>query len=373
MLSREKEIAAVTILYALTFLFAAAAVSCSSEDGKESDAAHGGDTYLNTSDGHQNDQHLVSDTASASQDSSANWHGYFPQKAIWYTDFSQAKVHADSAAIIDWLDKAGGWGTGKMQIDFSIEVLEADANTPMRSFTPTDEHWTPDCDIAKVPVPPNGALEEESGYKCTQDGDCHLIVVHRPTMKLYELYRVLEITETSFKSGCLAVWDMTRVYGEKGRGAQCTSADAAGFPIAPLLFTADEVKAGEINHAIRFILPNNRLRKATHVRPATHGNKDTTGGANAPPYGSHFRLKASYDISKLSPGAQVVARALKKYGMFHADGGQIALTAQGDRFTKTKWKGLLGAQDLASLKVTDFEVIDHGSTIKTTYNCVREP
>lgn len=47
-----------------------------------------------------------------------------------------------------------------------------------------------------------------------------------------------------------------QVYPDDGRGEQCTSADAAGFPMSTLLFTADEVYAGEINHAIRFILPN---------------------------------------------------------------------------------------------------------------------
>ena len=31
------------------------------------------------------------------------------------------------------------------------------------------------------------------------------------------------------------------------------SSDAAGFPIAPLLVTADELAAGAVNHALRFI------------------------------------------------------------------------------------------------------------------------
>jgi len=85
-----------------------------------------------------------------------------------------------------------------------------------------------------------------------------------------------------------------------GRGDQCTSADAAGFPIAPLLFTADEVAAGEIAHAIRFILPNNRVRARSMVRPATHGT-NTTGDANAPPYGVHFRLRADFRLPPRLP------------------------------------------------------------------------
>ena len=174
---------------------------------------------------------------------------------------------------------------------------------------------------------------------------------------------------TTFQGGCLAVWNTGTTYTTTLRGDQCTSADAAGFPIAPLLFTADEVKAGHIDHAIRFILPNNRVKRG-YVRPATHGTS-TTGGTSAPSYGVHLRLRADYPIANLKPGAQVVARAMQKYGMYHADGGNIALTADSDRHTTAKWAGLLGSTDLAALKVTDFEVIDHGSSIALTNDCVR--
>ncbi|HET9620655.1 MAG TPA: hypothetical protein VFP84_04770, partial [Kofleriaceae bacterium] len=143
----------------------------------------------------------------------------------------------------------------------------------------------------------------------------------------------------------------------------------AGFPMTPLLFTADEVKAGHIDHAIRFVLPNDRVKRG-FTRPATHATS-TTGGTNAPPYGVHFRLRADYPISSLKPGAQVVARALQKYGMYHADGGNIALTAQSDRHTTAKWTGLLASGDLAALKVSDFEVIDHGAMISLTGDCNR--
>ena len=57
--------------------------------------------------------------------------------------------------------------------------------------------------------------------------------------------------------------------------------------------------------------------------------------------------------------------------MYHADGGNIALTAQSDRHTVAKWDGLLAPQDLAALKVEDFEVIDHGPMITLTLDCAR--
>ena len=166
------------------------------------------------------------------------------------------------------------------------------------------------------------------------------------------------------------MWNTRAEYTDTLRGDQCTSADAAGFSIAPLLFSADEVAAGEIDHAIRFILPNDRVRRG-YVRPATHGTT-TTGGPAAPAYGMHFRLRADYPVDTLpTEGAKVVARAMQKYGMYHADGGNIALTAATDRYTTAKWDGLLEAKDLSDLAVEDFEVMDHGATIELTLDCVR--
>ena len=60
--------------------------------------------------------------------------------------------------------------------------------------------------------------------------------------------------------------------------------------------------------------------------------------------------------------------------MYHADGGNIALTAQNDRHTVHKWAGLLGSADLAALRIEDFEEIAPGAApIALTLDCVRAP
>jgi serine/threonine-protein kinase len=298
---------------------------------------------------------------------------YFPRGAVWYQDVSAAPLDPQSAQTIAWLQNAGGWGLGRMQIDFSIEVLSAGPSTPLRSFVPTSDHYSPDCDFDPVPLPPGGALEGETGYECESDGDCHLIVAQRSRNRLYEMWRA-NIAGGTFYGGCLAVWDMSRVYEPAGRGENCTSADAAGYPIAPLLFTADEVASGEIPHAIRFVLPNGRIRNGVYVHPATHSTGAASAPSPAPPYGARFRLRADYPLSSLpNDGARVVARALQRYGMFLADGGQVALTAQSDRFTTEKWSGLLGSRDLQAIQVSDFEMIDGGARIAYTGDCARVP
>jgi serine/threonine-protein kinase len=298
--------------------------------------------------------------------------GYFPASSPWHQDVSAAPLDSESAAIIQTLANDGGWGNGNaFQIDFSFEVLQGDASTPFRTFTRTGDFYSPDCDFVPMPVPAVGALEGEDGYACQNDGDCHLIVVHQPTHMLYEMWRA-DIRGAAFNGGCLAVWDMSKDYGNLGRGEGCTSADAAGFPIAPLLFSADEVAAGEIRHAVRFILPNERIRHLVYVHPGTHSTGPTSGGPTAIPYGARLRLRADYPLGNLpNAGARVVARALQKYGMMLADGGQIALTAQNDTFTTQKWNGLLGPQDLRLLHVSDFEVVDSGPKIDSPDDCTR--
>jgi hypothetical protein len=350
-------------------LLAALVAACSSDGNKPADAVDSG-----APDAQQvhNDASADGARSDSGQPLTSTQGRYFPDDAFMYERVDSVPVDPDSTTITTWLQNAGGWGTGSMRIDFSIEVLQADANTPKRSFEATDEFYEPDCDPAPIPVPADGALEGEEGYACTSDGDCHLIVVSRSEQRLYEMWRA-NLSGNMFEGGCAVVWDMARVYGAEGRGEQCTSADAAGFPIAPLLFSADEVKAGHVDHAIRFILPNARMRAKTYQHPGNHAG-GPSGPADAPIYGSRWRLKSSFDLSKLpNDGARVVARALQQYGMVLADGGNIALTAQSDRFTMAKWDGLLGPRDLDEIQPTDFEVLQTGEPITLTFECERTP
>jgi len=230
----------------------------------------------------------------------------FPAQAVWNQDISTAPAHADSAAMITGLNGLGGWGFGRMQIDFSMQVVHAPANSPVRTiigFPSNDEYYAPDCEPVgtAMPVPANAAIEGMDGLACDNgNGDCHLLVVQDKT--LYEAYTANASGTTGLESMCLAVWKLDRVYPASNRGDHCTSADAAGFPIAPLLFNADEVYAamqvanGDIGHAIRFILPNARMatslvggvKRKVYVRPASHAG-GPTGPDNTIPYGSAFR------------------------------------------------------------------------------------
>jgi serine/threonine-protein kinase len=295
----------------------------------------------------------------------------FPCDSPWYKDVRNAAVAADSSAITSAI---GAWGTGKFMIDFSFILQHANASTPRHAFT---VEYADESDSAPVPVPPGGSLEGESGYTCTTGGDCHLIVVDDSTHKLFELWSV-QNAAGPYQASQLSVWDLTKHYGPEGRGLGCTSADAAGLAIMPGLIGVREAKAGAINHALRFILPNNKIRKGpSFVAPATHGTSSTTS-AGGPAYGMRLRLKPSFDESKItSIGGKALVRALKTYGMLLADGGQYALTAEDDKLPSRQdpsltWNGVLAAGDVKDITPADFEVLEHGA-IQTSKDCTLLP
>lgn len=321
----------------------------------------------------------------------------FPASSVWNQDISTAPLHPDSAAMIATLSGLGGFGNGRMQIDFSLHVVHAPPGSPTR--TTVSHPWgyyDPDCEPlgTELPVPPGAAIEGRTDLNCNNlDNDCHLLVVQGET--IYEAYLAAEAGATEIETHCLAVWHLGAVYPPEGRGEHCTSADAAGFPISALLFNADEIQAsldsdpaggGDLGHAIRFILPNASMASDAnlggvggrlYVRPASHAG-GPSGPATSVPYGARLRMKDDFPVDEYPPSVRVVLNTFVRFGIVLADGGTVALTAESDLYTTTKWADLgidsrifdqtPGATDVS---ITHFEVIDTGPRIAETYDCVR--
>ena len=324
-----------------------------------------------------------------------------PAASVWYQDISAATVHLQSASMIAALAGEGGFGFGRMQIDlFGFRVVQAAPDAPTRAIVALpgpDGYYHGDCEPvgSAMPVPPGAAIEGQDGLACDNDSeDCHLLVVQGDL--LYEAYRVDEIDASTLEAQCLVVWRLNLVYPPEGRGEHCTSADAAGFPIAPLLFNADEIASAlsldstgntvDLGHAVRFILPNDNMASFDgesgtednlYVRPASHAG-DPSGPEASVPYGSRLRLRSDFPLAGYNPAARVLLNTFKRYGIVLADGGNIALTAEDDVYTTTKWDDLgvdsrifdltPGALDVT---VSDFQVLDTGPRIAETYECVR--
>lgn len=324
----------------------------------------------------------------------------FPAGAVWNQNIEAAPLHPDSDLMIDTLDGLGGFGGvdfRRMQIDFSLHVVHAAIDAPTRIIVShPDGYYSPDCEApgTSMPVPLDAAIEGETGLTCDNLGnDCHLLVVQGDT--LYEAYRATASGGDALEAQCLAVWHLDVVYPPQGRGEHCTSADAAGFPMAPLMFNADDIATqlandpaggGDLGHAIRFIIRNERMASddtlggvagRLYVRPASHAG-GPSGPVDSVPYGARLRLRAGFPLDGYNPAARVILNTFKRYGIVLADGGNIALTAESDLYTDTSWSELgvdsrifdltPGAQDV---DITDFEVIDTGPRIAETYECVR--
>ncbi len=309
--------------------------------------------------------------------------GLFEKPNPWNKDVSVFPISNRSAAIITVLATPvlngglGGWGNGNvLQTDRSIAILYADNTTPRGTVSAAPGYYLPDGEATplQMPLPLNGNTEGNPGYACDRaNEDCHVLVVERTEKKLYELYNATGTASSMVALGAF-VWDLTKQYTDVLRGDQCTSADAAGLPMAALIPTADEVAAGDVPHALRFILPNPRMKAGVFVRPATHAGGPSSGNPDAPPYGVRFRLKASFDETPYNASARVILRAMKKYGMILSDGGNIALTFADDKLSTAKWANLgITNQTFNTIRVTDFDVVDLGPEIVNTFDCVRAP
>lgn len=327
---------------------------------------------------------------------------YFPATSWIYTDITGAPLRSNSAAMTAWLEDAGGWGNNnRFQIDTSFVVLDADASTPRVAPSTNDPlEYSSDCDPnVQMPVPANGRIEGYDDYVCpgrvTGDpaGDCHMLVADFASNTLSEAYQAT-YSGGSFYSTCTIAWNMTKdawgappaagstlpSVGQRnwGIGRDCTGPDAAGFPIAPLLFTIGDVLSGRVEHAIRFTLPNSRMQRAAkdgdpepaYVWPATHAGGPQAYDPDAPIYGSRWRLKPDFDPASrgLDPNNAVVKAVvygLQHYGMLLSDGGEIALMAEDASDCATTWDDLWGSSGsrvLNGIRPSDFDVLDTGSS-----------
>ena len=227
----------------------------------------------------------------------------FPANNPWRRDISQAKVRRNSAA---WVRSVGlrtdlhaDFGENQ-RYGIPFETVPADQRkVPIRFTAYGDES-----DPGPYPVPLDARVEA--------GGDRHVLVASA-NCHLYELYGAYRTTR-GWKAKSGAVFDLT---SNKLRPDGWTSADAAGLPMLPGLVRASEVRAGHIDHALRFTVSTTQRG---YIHPATH-QAGATNSRRVPPMGARFRLKASYSLRRFHGQALVILRCLKKYGMFVADNG----------------------------------------------------
>ncbi|MFN0101673.1 MAG: hypothetical protein ACKV2U_06225 [Bryobacteraceae bacterium] len=268
----------------------------------------------------------------------------FPVDNIWNTPVDQLAIHPSSSTWIATIGATGGvhadfgagiWDGGPIGIPF-VPVPATQPKYPATFL------YQSESDTGPYAVPLNAPIEGGSG----STGDRHAISVETGNCILYEIYRAFP-QSSSWKGDSGAIFSLL---SNALRPATWTSADAAGLPIFAGLVRYDEIAAGEIRHAIRFTVP--QTQKA-YVWPARHYASSLTG-AQYPPMGARFRLRAGFDVSSYSLTNRIILNAMKKYGMMLADNG-------------SKWY-ISGAPDsrwndsdlhnLGNVKGSDFEAVD---------------
>jgi len=304
----------------------------------------------------------------------------------WNQNISQAPVATNSAAIINSI--IAKYGNGRFHPDFGQDYQSA--SNPLYGIPYNVVHgnstakiqvvidaYPDESDLQDAPIPANAVIEGDTQNGPTvgvdNRGDSHLLVWDEDNNVAYEFYRASrpsENTDGMWHADQESVWDMKT---NSFRPLGWTSADAAGLPILPGLARPDEALPtsqggqGIIRHALRFTLPNPVILNQ-YLYPGSHtANPGNTNASIQPAMGARFRLKASVDISTLNPQSEVVAQALKDYGLIVADNGsafyltgasysvgatnQFALTWDDNDIQDT-------AHGLKSLLFTNFEVVD---------------
>ena len=224
----------------------------------------------------------------------------FPSSNVWNQRVDGLSVASNSAAMVNAIGAGNYLHPDFDAIGDGIPYNIVDSSTPTYnvSFDYADES-----DPGPYPIPASPRIEAGS--------DRHLLTLDLNQCKLWELYNVRQ-SGSSWSAGSGAIFDL---HSNALRPAGWTSADAAGLPIFPGLVRYEEMLTGSIDHALRFTAPNTcgKIYPARHLTAAPC--------SNLPPMGLRVRLKASVDISRFGPHAQIVLTALKRYGMILADNG----------------------------------------------------
>ena len=226
-----------------------------------------------------------------------------PPDNVWNIPIDKLPVHPNSETFVSTIGPTRG-----LHPDFSaggggIPFVIVEAGQPR---VPVTFGSAGESDPGPYPIPPDAPIEGGA--------DRHILVLDRGACLLYEVYAAFLQPDGSWRAGSGALFDLR---SNRLRPAGWTSADAAGFAILPGLVRYDEMASGEIRHAIRMTVPQTRRE---YLWPARHFASSLTG-AQYPPMGLRFRLKASFDISPFPADVQVILRALKKYGAFVSDNG----------------------------------------------------
>jgi hypothetical protein len=234
-------------------------------------------------------------------------------ESAWNQDVSHASTARSSARYIARIGRLGGnqsirpglGGDGLYGIPYTV-VGAGRAKVRVKG-----SHWAHG--FRRGPIPPHARVENGS--------DRHLVVIQRGTCRLFELF------DARYMGGPRHRWHAAatarfNLRSRKRHHPGSASADAAGLPILPGLVRYNEVKRGQVRHALRVVFSATRRG---YIHPAT---RDASPYCDRylPPMGLRMRLSHGYfehNLHRFPPSSQarVIFTALYHYGIIVADNG----------------------------------------------------
>ena len=155
----------------------------------------------------------------------------------------------------------------------------------------------PQFPIPAAPLVEGGIETDPAKY-----GDHHVLLLDADTCGLWELYHVYPDPKGGWDIFGSAYFDLR---SNALRPAGWTSADAAGFPILPLLLRADEASSGTITHALRFTIESSDIRQQ-YTWPARH--LTTNGTMSSRPAADGSSIPDQVELHDSSELQHAVAR-----------------------------------------------------------------
>ena len=289
----------------------------------------------------------------------------FPNDNPWNSAVDTAPLDTElMASVMPGMALGTGlhpdWGTATDNYGIPITVGKAAAPAPITwntSYGPNESDplacaQGPFC----YPIPLDAKIEGGPGAKSSSDR--HVIFLATDAAPdhcvLYELYNTQNPSNGGFTAASGAIWKLD---SNAMRTEGWTSADAAGLPVLAGLVRLEEIKRGEITHAIRFTMDSSQQ---AYIHPATHAAGDANPAL--PPMGLRLRLKASFNDSAFTGASKVISTAMKKYGVMLADNGSNWYIS-GE--TEDGWAPEMDAllSNLGKVKGGDFEIVKTGPVI----------
>lgn len=173
--------------------------------------------------------------------------------------------------------------------------------------------------FAAVPLPP--------GARPSPGSDGHLVLWQPSSDRLWEFWRLEQGPDgpqASWGGAIRGVSSSPGVYGPRAwpGATRWWGAPATSLSLAGGVITLEDLRRGEINHALAMTIP--AVRSGVYSAPARRGD-GRSANPLALPEGAHLRLDPDLDIASLHlPRAtRLIAEAAQRYGIFIRDGASV--------------------------------------------------